>query len=144
MARTMTIQFEIHDQGGQLLGSTGEKSLRYREGSGELPQALEQALSSVSPGENVEVPLTAAQAFGEYDPNLRLRLDHSVFETKPEKGMAVQLKSGDGQVLQATVKEVWEDGVGVDANHPLAGRDLVFSVRMIDIDQGQQGGFNFA
>ena len=54
-------------------------------------------------------------------------------DMKPEKGMQLMMNNGSGQSFPVTVTEVKEDSVILDANHPLAGQDLIFDIELVEI-----------
>ena len=128
----MTIRFQILDAGGTMLGSSGEQPFQLQPNDGRLPPKLVSAIFSMQTGQVEKVPLKAADAFGELDPQKRFPLDPSGFKEKPQVGMAVQLQSKTGEPMQAKIVEVTDNGVIADANHPLAGKDLVFAITVLE------------
>jgi peptidylprolyl isomerase len=55
----------------------------------------------------------------------------------PEVGMPLQMSNDQGQTFQVVIKEVKDDTVVLDANHPLAGKDLIFDIELVDIVPGK-------
>ncbi|HEY0298765.1 MAG TPA: peptidylprolyl isomerase, partial [Arachidicoccus sp.] len=58
-------------------------------------------------------------------------------EMIPEVGMPLQMSNDQGQTFQVVIKEVKDDIVVLDANHPLAGKDLIFDIELVDITPGK-------
>jgi peptidylprolyl isomerase len=54
-------------------------------------------------------------------------------ELAPEVGMSLNMTNGSGQVIPVTIVEIKEDSVTLDANHPLAGQDLIFDIEVVEI-----------
>ncbi|HLR36697.1 MAG TPA: hypothetical protein VK084_01525, partial [Chitinophagaceae bacterium] len=81
----------------------------------------------------LNIPVT--EGYGERNDELILEFPNEKLpeDLNPEKGMQLQLSSQDGQVYPVIVQEVKDDGVVLDANHPLAGEDLVFDIELVEI-----------
>jgi FKBP-type peptidyl-prolyl cis-trans isomerase SlyD len=97
-------------------------------GYGEMLPALEQALEGKGAGESVQMQLEPVQAFGEYDPEL-LRVEPLA---RYGEGVTVGMQIEEGEKLY-TVTDVGGGSVVMDANHPLAGMALRFSVVILTV-----------
>ena len=97
-------------------------------GYGHMLAALERALEGKGPGESVMVPLEPEQAFGEYDAEL-LRVEPL---SRYGQGIAVGMQIEEDGTLY-TVTDVAADKVVLDANHPLAGMALRFSLVILTV-----------
>ena len=82
----------------------------------------------------IEIPFD--QAYGDVRKDLfhEVSNDNLPKDLNPEIGMQLQSKSQDGQILNVTIIEVKENSVVIDANHPLAGKDLFFDIEVVEIN----------
>jgi FKBP-type peptidyl-prolyl cis-trans isomerase SlyD len=117
----------LHDAQGVQLSAPAE--LTYLHGGyGHMLEALEQAVEGKGPGESVMVQLEPEQAFGDYDAEL-LRVEPL---ERYGQGIAVGMQLEEGDTLY-TVTDVAADKVVLDANHPLAGMALRFSLVILTV-----------
>lgn len=115
--------------------SEGRDPLELQLGSGQVIPGLERALIGMTVGEKKQVTVTPAEGYGERDearvqtiPRTQLPED---LPTEPGTQLAVQTE--DGQTLPVLVTGSNDDTVTLDANHPLAGRDLTFDLELVEI-----------
>jgi len=123
------------DNGRIFASSDEEGPLRFTIGSGEVFPLLEGAIVGMCPGEAKNVEIPAAEAYGpRLDENL-LRVDRSQFPPGREIRIAekISLSFADGTTKEMRVREVTETSVLLDGNHPLAGCDLTFALRLDEI-----------
>lgn len=125
------------DQGTELDSSSGQEPFAYLHGTQSIIPGLERALSGKSAGDELQVTIEPREAYGEVNPELIQRVPREAFAgvTDLKPGMQFQAGQPDGQPLNITVKEVGDDEVTIDANHPLAGRVLHFDVRVEGVRQ---------
>jgi peptidylprolyl isomerase len=115
--------------------SRDREPLEFTVGSGQIIPGLDQAMPGMKVGEEKTVAIPSDLAYGEHDPNGRQAIpreqvpDHIPLEI----GTALQMQLPDGRAMAVTVAEVTDDQVVLDANHPLAGKDLTFDVEMVEI-----------
>ena len=86
-------------------------------------------------GDSKTITIPSAEAYGPHDEKMvfqvqRDQLDPSV---KPEVGQQLQVHRDDGEAFVVKVVEIAEEGVKLDANHPLAGMDLIFDIELLEI-----------
>jgi FKBP-type peptidyl-prolyl cis-trans isomerase SlyD len=117
----------LHDAQGVELSAPQELSYLHG-GHGQMLAALERAVEGKGPGESVRVPLEPEQAFGEYDAE-RVRVEPL---TRYGEGIAVGMQIEEGDTLY-TVTEMGGGSVVLDANHPLAGMALRFSLVILTV-----------
>lgn len=132
--RIVTIHYHLTDSSGQTIDSSeGRGEFAYLEGAGQIIPGLEKALSTLAAGDERRVQLSAAEAYGERRPELVL----TVPKTKlPQADVKVgdRFRGGpDEHAPVFTVIEVADDSVKLDGNHPLAGVDLTFQVRVVSM-----------
>jgi len=108
--------------------------LVYTQGNGQIIPALEQALEGLSVGDSTTVSIAADDAYGSVNP---AAFQNVPIENVPEElrreGAAVVASMQDGSQRQVRVYEVHPQHVVIDFNHPLAGRDLTFDVKILSV-----------
>ena len=111
--------------------STGGQPISYLEGAGQIIDGLDEALRGVAVGTKQTVQVPAAKAYGEHDPAQVQRVLKSLLPVDGELNPGDQFRAGPDQFAPIVrVVEVDGDEVLLDANHPLAGVDLVFDVEL--------------
>lgn len=117
-------------EGDELDSSVGQDPLVYLHGAGNIIPGLEVALVGGSAGDRLDVTVQPEDGYGEVDPDPIRRVPRDAFEgiERVEPGMQFQTQGPNGQVMRVTVRETDDSGVLIDANHPLAGQTLYFSV----------------
>lgn len=123
------------DDGTVFDSSEGREPLEFILGSGMVIAGFDDGVEGMSPGETKSVWIPAADAYGAHDEDLLLLVERDRFppDISLEIGQRLQMtREGDAPVL-VTVAEVTDEGVVLDANHPLAGRDLTFDLELVEI-----------
>ena len=115
--------------------SEGRDPLEFTVGSGQIIPGLDTAIPGMTPGEKKSVPVPVDQAYGPIDPQNRQAVPRTEIpaEIPLDLGTQLQMQSPQGQVMPVTVVEVSETEVVLDANHPLAGKDLTFDIELVSI-----------
>lgn len=121
--------------GTQFDSSEGRAPLEFQLGSGQIIAGLDQQIEGMSVGEKATVTIPAAQAYGEHHPEgvQSLPRERIPADVDVSLGARLQATSADGQQMTLTVVDVNDEAVTVDANHPLAGKDLVFDVELVEV-----------
>lgn len=116
--------------------------LNFTMGDGTLIQGLELMLFGMKVGEKQCLSIDPRDAFGfPEDENIHtMPREEFNAEMNIEPGMIVAFTTPAGQEVPGTIKEVTEDSVVVDFNHPLAGFEVTFDVEILDIKPGKDGG----
>ncbi|MAN16139.1 FKBP-type peptidyl-prolyl cis-trans isomerase [Alterinioella nitratireducens] len=116
--------------------SEGRDPLSFTMGEGQIIPGLETALDGMAEGEEKTVTVPADDAYGQKNPQAMQRVPRSsVPDGIPlDLGTQLQLQTPEGQAMPVTVAEVTESEVVLDANHPLAGKDLTFAVKVVSVD----------
>lgn len=109
--------------------------LQFTIGEGQVIPGFEQSVVGMNQGESKTAKVPAHEAYGPHREDLVLTTDRNQFpiDSKPEAGQRVQIRQEEGQIIVATVVDVSESSVTVDANHHLAGKDLIFDIQLIEI-----------
>ena len=131
----VSIEYEVKSKGDVIDSNIGKAPLVFTFGSGQLIAGLESRIAHMAAGESAEVTVPAAEAYGEYDENANQAIPKAQLGEIPglAVGMPLQGQSPDGQMIQAVVKEINEENVVLDFNHPLAGCDLDFSIKVLQV-----------
>ncbi len=124
------------DDGTVFDTSDGRDPLEFTVGSGHIIPGLDSALPGMTLGERKTVAIECEQAYGALNPDLRQAIprDGIPKDIPLDLGTQLQMQTPDGQALPVTVVEADETTVTLDANHPLAGKDLTFDFEIIRID----------
>ncbi len=115
--------------------SEGREPLAFTLGSGQIIPGLDAALDGMTVGEAKTVTIPADQAYGQRDPQARQAVPREQIpaDIPLEPGTVLQMQTPDGQAIPVTVAEADDQQVVLDANHPLAGQALTFSVEIVAI-----------
>ncbi len=121
--------------GTEFDSSAGREPLQFEIGSGQIIEGLDRQIADMEEGAKQTVTIPAAEAYGERRPEQVQEIPRSAIpaEIEPTAGMQLQATTQSGQPVPIVVVDVSEETVTVDANHPLAGRDLVFDVELVEI-----------
>lgn len=115
--------------------SEGRDPLKFTVGSGEIIPGLDKAVPGMEVGEKKQVEVAADDAYGQPNPEAQQAVprgeipDHIPLEL----GTQLQVQTPNGQTMPVTVVQVTEEEVTLDANHPLAGKDLTFDIELVAI-----------
>ncbi|MBW2940771.1 FKBP-type peptidyl-prolyl cis-trans isomerase [Zhongshania aquimaris] len=118
------------DNGTEIDSSKGQEPLTYLHGHGGIIPGLERELAGKTTGDAMKVTVQPADGYGELNPELIQPVPRAAFQgvDQIEVGMQFQAQGQGGQMQTVVVKEVDDENVTVDANHPLAGQVLNFDV----------------
>ncbi|MCH2209092.1 MAG: FKBP-type peptidyl-prolyl cis-trans isomerase [Lentisphaerales bacterium] len=128
------IEYVIADTEGNVLDSSQKEIMHFVHGSGTLPAAVEEKLIGQKVDDMVKIELSTAEAYGEYDSSLVFEVGPEVFEEGLEifEGMMFQRQTESGLQF-ARVTKINGNKMTADANHPLAGKDLLWHVVVVGI-----------
>ncbi|TVS02691.1 MAG: peptidylprolyl isomerase [Rhodobacteraceae bacterium] len=115
--------------------SQGREPLEFEMGSGMIIPGLDRAIEGMSAGEEKTVTIPCAEAYGDYRPEGRQDVPREQFpDNIPlEAGTQLQMQTQDGRAIPVVIAEVGPELVTLDANHPLAGKDLTFAVEVVSV-----------
>jgi FKBP-type peptidyl-prolyl cis-trans isomerase 2 len=122
--------------------SDKDKPLEFTVGEGRIIPGFEQAVAEMDSGEVKTVTIPKEKAYGNKDTSLMRRFNKSALPQGfvPEKGMLIELGLPSGDIIPATIVEVSDSDVVVDLNHPLAGQDLTFDIKVLDVKSPAMAG----
>jgi len=114
----------------------GQQPLAYTHGTGEIIPGLATELEGMNEGEEKSVSVSAENAYGKVNPDAFKELPKSSLPdgVEPQKDMTLQAHSPEGQEMLVRISDVKEDSIIIDLNHPLAGKDLKFDVKVVTIE----------
>ena len=115
--------------------SVNRDPLQFSLGQGQVIAGFEEAVVGMSPGDSKSVTIPSEQAYGPYQDELVIVVDEQQIpsELSVEVGQQLQMRHSNGQAVPVTVTDIAEDKVTLDANHPLAGKDLTFDIELVTV-----------
>ena len=135
---TVAIEFTVKTDDGRVVGNTEESGPQVVTlGGQEIFPQIEQALNGMEVGGQESVKIESDNAFGPRREEMVIDVprENLPAEPAPQPGMQLSAQGQDGQPIQLTITEVHDKSVKADGNHPLAGEDLTFDVKLIEIKQ---------
>lgn len=132
---TVRIEYTLKDGAGAVLDSTREREpLRYTHGQQQILPGLEKELKGLQAGQEKKVTLPPEEAYGAVDPSAQTEVPKNMLpEGTLVVGTRLLARNPAGQSRQVTVKEIKESSVVLDLNHPLAGKTLVFELKVVEV-----------
>ncbi len=115
--------------------SEGREPLEFEVGGGRLIRGFDEGVVGMKVDEEKTINIKAAEAYGDLRDDLIIEVPKAQLpqDIKPEVGMELVSQQPDGQQIIVTVKEVKPEAIVIDANHKLAGKDLTFDVKLVEI-----------
>lgn len=137
--RVIAFNYVLKNTEGQILDqSETNQPLPFLEGKQQIIPALERVISLMSEGDKKQISLTAAEAYGEFRPDMIMEVPkEELAHIKLELGAHLQLQL-DKQMRVVKVTKMTDTHVTLDGNHPLAGVGLVFEVEIMLVRQATQ------
>ena len=131
MDYSLTVDGEIVDS------SEEDGSIQFLQGYGNIIPGLESHLGGLAVGESLQVSVGAKDAYGEFDPEqiVDIPLDEFPEEICVEPGVELEMKDQDDDMLFARIVSVGKSRAKLDFNHPLAGKQLIFDVKIVALRQ---------
>lgn len=123
---------------GQLFdSSTGREPLSFLLGSGQVIKGFDDGVTGMAVGDKKTIHIPNEEAYGPLNEDMIVNFERSQIpaDIPLEVGITLNMhQDGNGQVIPVIVKEVTETHVLLDANHPLAGQDLIFELELVGIE----------
>ncbi len=139
--QVVTIAYNLTDESGALIDSaTHDHPFAFLSGQGQILPKLEEKIGTMLIGGKNKVTLEPADGYGEYQEAAIQSVPKKEFpaDTEIKEGMSFVANSPDGHQMPFVIKEIAEEEVKVDFNHPLAGRTLNFDLELLDIRDATQ------
>ncbi len=132
--QVVSIEYEVRDGEKIVDSNVGGEPLVFMFGRGQIIPGLENAIANMSIGEKSDVLVKAEDAYGEYNAQAKQEVPKDQFAgIDLEVGMTLYGQGEDGGTVQVVVQEIGSESVIIDFNHPLAGKDLAFTVSVNNI-----------
>ncbi|MBJ2173715.1 peptidylprolyl isomerase [Aureibaculum sp. A20] len=125
---------------GQVFDSSeGREPLEFTLGQGQLIPGFEKGLIDMKLNEKKTITIPKAEAYGDVNEQLIQEVNKTELpqDMEPKVGMGLVSKSPDGQEMNLMVVEVKDESIVIDGNHPLAGKDLIFDLEVIEIKDSE-------
>jgi peptidylprolyl isomerase len=134
-------KIQIHYHGKLTSGETfdsseGRSPLEFEVGSGMVIPGFDNGVIGMAVGDKKTIHIPFMEAYGPKQPEMIVEFPKTQFpaDLNPEVGMPLTMNNGQGQQFQVVIVEVKEEVVVLDANHSLAGQDLIFDLELVSID----------
>lgn len=120
--------------------SDGRDPLEFQVGSGQVIKGFDDGVTGMAVGEKRTINIPVDEAYGAKNEEMVVNFPRANFpeDLNPEVGMQLNMTNGSGQVIPVVIVEVGEEEVILDANHPLAGQDLIFDIELVSIGGGSR------
>jgi len=115
--------------------SSGREPLEFEIGSGSVIKGFDEGVAGMEVGEKKTINIPVDEAYGPRSEDMLIEFpkDRLPTDMEIEEGMQLMMSNGSGQSMPVVVTEIKENSVVLDANHPLAGEDLIFDLELVEI-----------
>jgi FKBP-type peptidyl-prolyl cis-trans isomerase 2 len=115
--------------------SEGRAPLEFEVGTGMVIKGFDDGVTGMQVGDKKTVNIPFNEAYGPLNPEMIIEFPKERFpqDMQVEIGMPLVMSGQQGEQFQVVVTEIKEESVTLDANHPLAGKDLVFDIELVEI-----------
>jgi FKBP-type peptidyl-prolyl cis-trans isomerase SlyD len=129
------IHYTLKVDGDIVDSSAGREPLEYQHGQGMLVPGVEAGLEGAKPGDKKKLTIPAKDGYGETDPGMIIAAPRDAFAQMPDLkvGATVRASGPEGE-FRAIVKEIGDQVVKLDLNHPLAGKTLDFDIEVVAVE----------
>src|SRR3989344_1340753 len=135
------VEYEGKFDNGEIFDSSkhGEHShpLEFVVGKGQVIPGFEEAVIGLKKGDEKEIKLESEEAYGNYDSTLKREIPKDVIPEGQEikEGMIIVMQTPEGYKLPARIVSISDDSFTIDLNHPLAGKKLIFNIKVVGIEE---------
>jgi peptidylprolyl isomerase len=135
------VEYEGKLESGEVFDSSelhGGKPLEFVTGIGRMIPGFDKAVIGMNKGDEKEISLKPEEAYGMPNPAYVQKVPRDKFPQEINEGMQIGIQTPQGQI-PAVVKSIEESFVELDLNHPLAGKNLMFKIKLVDFEEGPFG-----
>jgi peptidylprolyl isomerase len=135
---TVKVHYQgLLDDGSVFDSSIGGEPFEFVIGQEMVIPGFENAVVGMSVAETKSVAIPPEEGFGDYSEDLQITLERSQLPTNidPKLGMRLEIRLQEGDIRYFIVRELTEDDVTLDGNHPLAGQEIVLKIELLEILQ---------
>lgn len=130
----VSIEYEVRDGDKLVDGNVGGAPLVFMFGKGQIIPGLENGIKDMAIGDKSDVLVKAEDAYGEYNAEAKQEVPKDQFAgIDLKEGMTLYGQGEDGGTVQVIVEQIGTETVIIDFNHPLAGKDLMFTVTINNV-----------
>lgn len=135
----VSLEYEGRLENGEIFDSSshGDHShpLEFEVGSGQVIKGFEEAVIGMKEGEEKEFKILPKEAYGIPDSSRIKKVPRSMLppEQEPKEGMMIVMQTPDGKQIPLRISKVEKDDITLDLNHPLAGKTLIFKIKVISV-----------
>lgn len=133
---TVKVHYTGTLENGEVFDTSQEREpLEFQLGQGQLIPGFEKAVIGMSEGDSTTVDIPSDEAYGEVREDLVISVpkDQLPDDVEPQIGMQLQVNQQNGQPIPVRVTEIKEEELVLDANHPLAGKNLTFEIELLEV-----------
>jgi FKBP-type peptidyl-prolyl cis-trans isomerase SlyD len=133
--KVVTLDYTLTDDKGNILDSSQNGDFVYLHGAHNIIPGLENALNGKQSGDELNVSVSPDDGYGQRNDALTQVVPKDAFDTADdlEEGQQFHAQTPEGQYVMITVTSIDGDQITIDGNHPLAGVDLNFQVKVLDV-----------
>ena len=133
-----TIKIHYHGRlsdGTTFDSSAGRSPLEFTVGSGSVIKGFDDGVQGMSVGDKKTIEIPFHHAYGPEDPSMIIEfpVDRLPEDLKPALGMQLNMNNAEGQQFPVVITEINDQNIMLNANHPLAGKDLIFDLELVEI-----------
>jgi len=130
----ISIEYTLRDDAGEVLDTNeSAEPLAYLHGHGQIIQGLESTLEGAKVGDDLDLVVPPEEGYGDHDPERVFTVPKTQIGFGVEEGDIVKAEREDGATMPLQVVDVDNENVTLDGNHPLAGKTLHFTVKVVGI-----------
>lgn len=133
---TVKVHYTGTLENGEVFDSSeGRDPLQFTLGAGQLIPGFEKAVMGLEVGDSTKAEIPSAEAYGEHNPQMEVTIAKTQLpeDLEPVIGMQLQLNQENGQPVPCQITKIEGEEITIDANHPLAGKDLTFEIEVVEI-----------
>lgn len=137
----VSVEYEGKFEDGSVFDSsskTGEQQpLEFVAGAGQVISGFDSAVIGMNEGEEKSFEVLPEEGYGEVRPELKQEIPRTALpqDREPQKGMVLVMNSPEGQQFPVVIDEVKDDSIVINLNHPLAGKKLLFNIKIVGIGE---------
>ena len=131
----VTMEYALHVDNEEIDSSKGQAPLEFLAGHGNIISGLEREMIGMKVGESKDVVISPADGYGEFDEDAYMDVPRGEFpqDMPVEEGLELTVRDDSGQARYARVDNIEGDTVTLNFNHPLAGDELHFNVKVVSL-----------
>lgn len=134
--KTIKMDYTLNVDGKEIDTTVGKNPIEFVQGEGTIILGLSKAIEGMKVGEQKSITVVPEEGYGAVDPKALIEVPRSILPSgmEPKVGMIVEVQGAEGQAFPATIWEFKEEKVVLNFNHPLAGKELKFDVKIVAVE----------